>query len=261
MRITVRALEDVMTDGWRAVEEVPLGEWLLRASSGFTQRGNSALALGDPGCPIPAAIETVERWYAARNLTPRFSLVTDSAGVCADPALAAQLEARGYLPGSNTQSMVAQSAEIPRLLPGAPSVDVDEHLTSAWFTAFAAYRSIVPGAAEAILTGSHGQVFLSVPPAGAVGQAPPIAIARMSTYPGWAGIHAMWVAPQRRREGLATAVAATAARLAVQAGMPQLYLQVERTNDAARAAYGRLGFLAHHGHLYYAPTAGRTERS
>ena len=46
MSITVQALETVMADGWRAVEEDHLGDWLLRASSGFTQRGNSALTVG-----------------------------------------------------------------------------------------------------------------------------------------------------------------------------------------------------------------------
>ena len=59
MRIGVRALEDVMTDGWRALEEVWLGDWLLRASHGFTQRGNSALVIDDPGLPLAAAVSTV----------------------------------------------------------------------------------------------------------------------------------------------------------------------------------------------------------
>ena len=83
--------------------------------------------------------------------------------------------------------------------------------------------------------------------------APPIAIARMSTYPQWAGIHAMWVAPEHRREGVATVVVAAVARLAAERGLPGVYLQVERSNSVATAAYDGWGFRAHHGHVYYAP--------
>ena len=38
--------------GWQPVESEPLGEWVLRASGGFSSRGNSVLALGDPGMPL-----------------------------------------------------------------------------------------------------------------------------------------------------------------------------------------------------------------
>jgi len=260
VKSSVSALEDVMADGWRALEEVRLGGWLLRASAGFTQRGNSALVVGDPGLPLSAAVETVECWYAARSLPARFALVTDAAGAPTDPGLVEELERRGYVPRSATQSMTATCVDIPALVVGAPTVVVDEHLTPTWLAAFAAYRSIVPGAAEAILAGSRGQLFLSVPQ-GSADEDPPVAIARMSTYPGWAGIHAMWVAPDRRREGLATAVVATVARLAVHQGMAQVYLQVERSNGAARAAYDALGFYTHHGHVYYAMTEDRAGHS
>ena len=55
-------LERLMADGWRAVEEEWLGDWMLRASSGFTGRGNSVLPLGDPrsrgGPPVGAKRST-----------------------------------------------------------------------------------------------------------------------------------------------------------------------------------------------------------
>ena len=45
--------------GWQPVESEPLGEWVLRASGGFSSRGNSVLALGDPGLPLDEAVERV----------------------------------------------------------------------------------------------------------------------------------------------------------------------------------------------------------
>ena len=45
---------------------------MLRASSGYTQRGNSVVPLGDPGMPLADAVSEVERWYAARSLPAKF---------------------------------------------------------------------------------------------------------------------------------------------------------------------------------------------
>lgn len=252
MTTTIQALETVMVDGWRAVEEDHLGDWLLRASRGFTQRGNSVLTLGRPGVSLTAAIGIVEQWYAARSLPARFALLTDVAGTAAAPALHDQLVERGYLSASATSSMVAASERLPRLTEDSREVLADARLTPEWLTAFAAYRSILPGTTEVILTGSRSQLFLSVP--ASPGERP-AAIARMSIYPGWAGIHAMWVDPRQRRAGLATTMVAAVAHLAREHHMPQVYLQVERSNDAARAAYDRMGFRPHHGHVYLSAAA------
>ena len=42
-------LERVAAQGWRALEVERLGEWLLRASAGFSRRANSVLPLGVSG--------------------------------------------------------------------------------------------------------------------------------------------------------------------------------------------------------------------
>ncbi|MGC5411252.1 GNAT family N-acetyltransferase, cg3035/Rv0428c family, partial [Streptomyces sp. DT225] len=58
-RVTARA--------WQPVESEPLGDWLLRASAGFTRRANSVLPLGDPGMPLGEALARVREWYAERG--------------------------------------------------------------------------------------------------------------------------------------------------------------------------------------------------
>jgi GNAT superfamily N-acetyltransferase len=68
MVISIPDLERTAAAGWRAPEEIPLGGWLLRAADGFTGRANSALAIGDPGLPLAAAIGEVRQWYQARGL-------------------------------------------------------------------------------------------------------------------------------------------------------------------------------------------------
>jgi ribosomal protein S18 acetylase RimI-like enzyme len=253
--ITVQALETVMADGWRAVEEDHLGDWLLRASSGFTQRGNSALTLGRPGIPLAPAIGIVEQWYAARSLPARFCLLTDADGGVTDHALHDELLARGYHSASATRTMIGACADLPQLTEASPGVVADVRLSPAWLSGFAAYRSIVPGPAEAIFIGSRSQLFLSIPDdTHADGR--PAAIARLSIYPGWAGLHAMWVAPDRRRRGLATTIVAAVAHVGREHRMPQVYLQVEHSNKVARAAYQGMGFRDHHGHVYLAKPVG-----
>lgn len=61
-------LQRIAARGWPAVEQQPLGEWTLRASAGFTRRANSVQALGDPGLPLPQALDRVRAWYAERAL-------------------------------------------------------------------------------------------------------------------------------------------------------------------------------------------------
>ena len=51
-----------------SVESERLGDWELRAASGFTRRANSVLPLGDPRLPLDEALDAVRRWYGDRGL-------------------------------------------------------------------------------------------------------------------------------------------------------------------------------------------------
>ncbi len=254
MSVDVAQLEEVTVDGWRALEQDDLGDWVLRASSGWTSRGNSVLTVGDPGLSLPQAVGVAQRWYAARSLPARFCLLTDAAGDPLHPALFTVLRDGGATTAQPTLTMTAPVGQLPQLTESSPPVTADAELTLPWLTAFAAYREVLPGVAEAIPTGSRAQLFLAVPgaEAGAQGHpgATPRAIAWMSIYPGWAGIHAMWVAPEHRRQGLATAIVAAVAQLGRDHHMGEVYLMVERDNQAAVTAYTAMGFAPHHGHLY-----------
>ncbi len=69
--LDVVELELLAARGWRGTETEPLGAWLLRAGgAGFTSRAHSALAVGDPGRPLPDAVAAVADWYRARGLRP-----------------------------------------------------------------------------------------------------------------------------------------------------------------------------------------------
>src|SRR4051794_29433826 len=97
-------LARVAAQGWRALESEPLGDWVLRASDGFTGRGNSVLPVGDPGRPLDDALDAVEAWYAARELAPKVQL--PDRGVA--PDLVPLLDGRGWETSAVTQVMTAE---------------------------------------------------------------------------------------------------------------------------------------------------------
>ncbi|HVL86117.1 MAG TPA: hypothetical protein VM367_17775, partial [Pseudonocardia sp.] len=74
----VARLEALCAEAWPAPVDEPLGAWRLRAAGGFTGRANSALALGDPGLPLPAALEAVRRFAAAHGIAPRVQVPVGS---------------------------------------------------------------------------------------------------------------------------------------------------------------------------------------
>jgi N-acetylglutamate synthase len=239
-------LERLMAEGWRAVEEEWLGDWMLRASSGFTGRGNSVLPLGDPGSSMQSAVEHAEEWYAARGLPPLFHVDLPQSGEAADQPLGLVLLDRGYTAVAPTVVMTGASSDIEPLRDGAAPVHVSAALEPDWLVAYEKQRSTQPGVTEQLLTGSPGQLFLST-----TDRSSDIsALARMAIHPGWAGLQALWVEPSQRGRGLGRTVLHAAGMLARQRRISSLYLQVEVENDAAIGLYESEGFRPHHTYVY-----------
>ena len=251
--LSVEDLQRVMVGAWPAMETARLGDWVLRASRGFTQRANSVMTAGSPGIPVPAALDTVERWYAARGLAPNLTVAGPVGFDPADDAVGAEALRRGYIARVATLTLTAPTrliADLPR--GGAPGtvgdpqgVEVGGELTDAWFTAYRAYRPVDDEAARAILTGSPAQAFATVrdDDGGVIG------IGRLGLAAAWGGIAAMWVDPSARRRGIATVMLAALARSAQRAGAASLHLQTDTDNTTALALYERHGFERHHAYV------------
>jgi len=258
-RVSADDLEKVMAKGWQALDRGGVGEWVLRASEGFTGRANSALVVGDPSLPVDKAIDYVEKWYAERDRPPIFQVHGERGFVVDEIPAAAALIERGYAVGGGRHDwqrvlvMTGLSASVPPLTEESAPVTADAELKLDWLMSYGEQRTIVPGATEAVLTGSDGQLFLSVtdPESGRI-----IALARMAIHPGWAGVFGLWVHPDHRRQGLATTVVSAIAMVARENNMPAMYLQVSADNADGVAFWERLGFGVHHEYTYLArPTA------
>lgn len=256
--LSVEDLQRVMVGAWPAMETARLGDWVLRASRGFTQRANSVVTAGSPGIPLPQALDAVERWYAERGLPPNLTVAGPVGFDPGEDAVGAEALGRGYTARVPTLTLTAPTrrlAEHPpeppsRSLLGvgvAPEVEVGGELTQEWFAAYRAYRPVDEEAARAILTGSPGQAFATVRAPGPGGEV--IGIGRLGLAAAWGGIAAMWVDPRARRRGIARAMLAALAREAARAGAGSLHLQTDSDNAPALALYERHGFERHHAYV------------
>ncbi|GLX51588.1 N-acetyltransferase [Streptomyces hygroscopicus subsp. hygroscopicus] len=236
-------LARVASRGWRPVESERLGEWELRAAGGYTRRANSVLPLGDPGCPLDAALTAVRRWYGERGLPAYVQAATGAEGT--QELLCAELERRGWAREVTTE--VWTGALVPLAdRAGDAEVVLTREADEAWLARY--QRKGVSEVALRVLTGGPSVWFASVP--GAAGAAP-AAIGRCVVDGRWAGFAAVEVAPERRRQGLATEVMAALARRALDEGASAAWLQVETDNEPAKAMYAGLGLTRHHAYHHF----------
>jgi ribosomal protein S18 acetylase RimI-like enzyme len=242
LRIGAEELERHALPGWLAESE-PLGDWTLRAAGGFTGRANSCLAVGDPGRPAADAATAIQAWSARHGIEPRAQVIVDSEP---DLALSALGWRETYLA---TDVMVARlgaflGADLP-----ARHVRVTEVFELDWLAAYQHSRpnDADPRILEMILAGNPPRAFASI------GEPEYHGIARGHVSGPWLGLASIWVTPQQRGRGLATAMMRSLGHWAARRGARYVYLQVAAANSAAVAAYERLGFRYHHTYRYLCP--------
>ena len=251
--ISMMDLETTAAAGWRAPQEEWLGGWLLRAAEGFTGRANSALAAGDPGLPLGAAVTAVGAWYQARGLPPMIAVPFPMTGP-GDSALDRLLASQGWplrkapaivmtaaLRAITDQSGPAAADQ------GGPQPVIAAEPDEDWLACYHYLGQELAPIARTLMLSAPWQAFASVREAGQT-----IAIGRVAAAGGWAGLTAIETDPAHRRRGLARRVTAALARATVtaEAAATGLYLQVEDGNTAARALYRSMGFTEHHRYHY-----------
>ncbi|MET0999711.1 MAG: GNAT family N-acetyltransferase [Marmoricola sp.] len=225
--------------GWRPVESEQLGDWTLRASGGFSSRGNSVLALGSPGLALEEAVSHVAQWYDARSLAPRAHVHPGT------PAAAAFADA-GWSVYEPTLLMLASVARVLRRTGSAVAATPrqDDAVDDAWLaTDERALR--------------HGDHALSVLQAGEVTFATVrdesgevLARGRGAFHGDWVGVSSLWTRPDLRGTGLGSAVLRSLLSWGAEQGATTTYLQVVESNEAARAVYEARGYEVHHRYEY-----------
>jgi GNAT superfamily N-acetyltransferase len=226
--------------GWQPVESEPLGEWVLRASGGFSSRANSVLALGDPGLPLDEAVARVEEWYRSHSLAPRAHVHPG------DPASAA-FTAAGWTSYDETLLMLASVSRVLRRLPPARTDVTPRHeptLDAGWLATDERAARYAESARAVLETGEV--TFVTVrDESGAV-----LARGRGAAHGDWVGVSALWTRPDLRGSGLGSAVLRSVLTWGAERGATTSYLQVVATNTAAQELYETDGYEVHHRYRY-----------
>jgi N-acetylglutamate synthase len=240
----VARLEGLCADAWPAVVDRPLGAWRLRAAGGFTGRANSALAIGDPGRPIPSALSAVREFAAEHGIAPRVHAPIGSPWDRAVTAQGWELDVE-HVAGPVSAMLVA-----PVHGERDPRVGLTERPTPEWWRLgpadppTAAQRAVVdPGdplpIAFALVHGPGGE------PAGHL---------RAAVVSDHLHLALLAVAPDVRRGGLGRALVASAMWWGLGRGARWAVLQVAVHNSDALDFYRRIGFVEHHRYRYLVPS-------
>ena len=225
--------------GRPAVLTERLGDWLLRASSGWTGRANSVLPYGDPGMAVPDALDRACEFYARHGQPP---LAMVRLGSDAESAI----RAAGWVEARPRQADVQVLHTTLDLVNAEPEVPVS--LTSEpdeeWYAA-AFGSSAMPATAPAVLEGAPLAMFAAVRLDGRI-----VATGRGSMTGHWLGVDTVHVLEGYRRRGLGTAVLRGLARWAGSRGGRRSYLEVVSDNVAALSAYTALGYAEAYRYRY-----------
>ncbi|GAA2110638.1 hypothetical protein GCM10009841_32860 [Microlunatus panaciterrae] len=243
-------LQRLAVSGWVA-EQQPLGEWILRSGGGYTARANSCLAAGDPRQPLPEAAQAVVSYAEAHHIDPLVQVIAGSAEQHA-------LRALGWQDThADTLMLVQRLVDLVGANPTPqPEVELSGTVTDPWLDAWLGVRPSTASkeVVRRILTGEGPQAYASITRHGRI-----VALGKAHVRAGWAGLAALWTAPEQRRQGLMTKIISTLGRWSAREGARSVYLQVQQDNTTALAAYRRRGFSQHHAYGYLAaPTVSRS---
>ncbi|WP_250548446.1 GNAT family N-acetyltransferase [Pseudonocardia sp. H11422] len=244
----VGRLESLCADAWPAQVDRPLGAWRLRAAGEGTGRANAALAAGDPGMPIPAALDAVRAFAAEHGIPPRVQAPTGSPWSTAVAGQGWVLDA-GHDAGAEVAVLVA---DLDRWAVADPAgVELEGHASDDWWEA-ALGGPPAPVQRQVLEPGPDGPTT-AFGLVRAPGPGEPVGAIRAAVVADHLHLACLAVVPAARRAGAATALTAAAARWGRGHGARWAVLQVALPNPDALAFYDALGATEHHRYHYLVP--------
>ncbi|MFL6160819.1 MAG: GNAT family N-acetyltransferase [Jatrophihabitantaceae bacterium] len=224
--------------GWRAAHQFELSGWLLSADRGWTGRANSVLPLRTPEQPLTELLTAARAFYAGHGLPLWVQLPLPARGLL-DAELAGRCWQRHRPAVVLTRPLTGlePAAGLPVQLAAAPDDD--------WLDACRQHGAPLPDFARQLLIRHDTVTFASIRLAGRT-----VAVGRGCVDEGWLGITSIEVAPDCRRQGLASALVGQLAAWGAGHGATTGYLQVDEANEPALALHARLGFTFHHRYHY-----------
>lgn len=226
----IESLERATVAALAPPDVVEIGGWIVPFDDGTIGRAKSAAPLSHD--VDASALDEIEAAYAARGLAPAFRI----AEVPGLEAVRLELTRRGYEPTQPTVVMTAKAADVAAY--AVPFADLLEQPDEAW-------GDVYLGEGFDPVDGAHRVARLSRSPDALFGAVREggrtVAVGVLSFGHGWAGIHGMRTALERRGAGFASRLLALFGAAAQARETDRIVLQVEEANPA-RGLYRRAGF-------------------
>ncbi|WP_423060333.1 N-acetylglutamate synthase, CG3035 family [Corynebacterium diphtheriae] len=228
----IRAIEVATAKAFPGIEHTWCGQWLLRAGDGVTERSNSAAPLGPQALFTPVPYEEIKEFYRRHDL-PALILVPERIA----PAIPD--DGPEIIVMTHPLDNVSEINDVHAKFLDQPD---DEWLELYHFRGKALPRH----ALELLRTTIDGRMcFGRLKRDGKT-----VAITRGTITDSYLGYSAVEVAPEYRRQGLATELGAAMLAWGKAHGAHTAYLQVIESNAAGIGLYHKLGFVEHHRHKY-----------
>jgi len=223
-----------------------MGDWRLRWADGFTARANSALAIGDPGKPLPEALRTVCDFAHEQAIPPVVQVIQNTS---LEDAIAA-CDWVHYVEHRPAHEVRVLTGPLSRGT-SAGAVILDEP-TPGWWELTADSANPAEAPRHVLGTGKvgFGLVETDGVTAGAV---------RGAIVGEWLHLARLAVRPEFRRRGLARGLMNAVGDWAAAQGATGVVLQVAMANNGALKLYESLGCTEHHRYRYWAPAPGACE--
>lgn len=236
----IAAVERACAATWPAPERQWLGDWLLRAGSGWTYRANTVLPLGEPGPDLDTALVEVVAWYADRDVAPGFAVP-----VPLSKRLIPALTERGWRP---MDEVTVMTAPLTALTGDAEAVTVTDAPGEDWLALALAGYDRVPDVARKVLGSGPDRGFAEIRRDTRL-----VACGRGAISGDLAVLTRVEVDGSVRRQGLGRQVMTGLAAWAIQRGATTGCVQVTSHNTAALSLYRKLGFTVHHHYVNVGP--------
>ncbi|MHA6780432.1 GNAT family N-acetyltransferase [Pseudonocardia saturnea] len=247
----VARLEELCADAWPAPADERLGAWRLRAAGGWTARANGALALGDPGMPVPAALDAVRAFAAEHSVPPRVTVPTGSPWDTGVTGAGWVLDVE-HAAGPESAVLVAELAGIAAG-DGPWTITTPDRPDADWWALGLHGGPPTPVQRHVLDPGDGSTAFVLARDAAGT------AVGQVRATVAQDHLHLSWleVVPAARRRGLGRALVAAAAGWGRARGTRFGVLQVALHNTGARALYASTGWTEHHRYRYLVPPATR----
>jgi ribosomal protein S18 acetylase RimI-like enzyme len=240
--VDILAWERRGLNAWPASCNEVLGDWVLRASGGYTKRANSANAIARDASKFDfrEIVVAAERFYAA-NGQPTIFRITP----LADPEADSVLAAAGYDFIDLCTTMIAPLDDAR----ASAEIQIERRPSSAWLDDAAAAKGVDP-----VLRTAHDLIIRSIRPPAAFATAlfadAAAGFGLAALERGAIGLFEIAVRSELRGRGLGRDLIRALMAWGREQGAAEAYLQVLSTNGRAIRLYESLGFRAAYGYHY-----------